>query len=270
MKKNCVRYLILIVMGLIILAPFFYAVIVSFESAEDTLAFPPVFVPGEIYIKSYLEAFRTAPLVIFIINSFVVSLSVTVGQVITCSLAGYAFAFLEFPFKKVLFIIFLSTMMIPAESIIIPNYFTIRSLGWLDSYQGLAVPFMASAFGTFLLRQYFQTLPREIYDAARIDGCGRLRFFLTMVLPLSKPAIATLAVYAFLTTYNQYMWPLLITNTDGMRTVQIGLAMLQWDQGISWNTTMAGIVIVSLPTVILLIAGQKQLVKGLTAGSVKG
>lgn len=161
-------------------------------------------------------------------------------------------------------------MMIPAESIIIPNYFTVRSLDWLNSYQGLSIPFMASAFGTFLLRQYFQTLPKEIYEAARMDGCGRLRFFLTMVLPLSKPALATLAVYAFLTTYNQYMWPLLITSSDNMRTVQIGLAMLQWDQGISWNTTMAGIVIVSLPTILLLILGQKQLVKGLTAGSTKG
>jgi len=212
----------------------------------------------------------TAPIFHFILNSFIVSLLVTAGQVVTCSLAAFAFAFLEFPYKKSLFALFLSTMMIPWESTIIPNYFTIRSLEWLDTYQGLSVPFFASAFGTFLLRQYFQTLPREIFEAARMDGCGPFRFFITMVLPLSRPALATLAVYAFLTTYNQYLWPLLITNTDNMRTVQIGLAMLQWDQGISWNTTMAGIVLVSLPTILLLVLGQKQLVRGLTAGSTKG
>lgn len=268
--KKYLHYLLLIILAVIILAPFLYALAVSFESAEETLAFPPVLLPAHLATDSYSKALATAPLISFIINSFVVSLLVTAGQIITCSLAAYAFAFLKFPCKKILFILFLSTMMIPAESIIIPNYFTVRSLDWLNSYQGLSIPFMASAFGTFLLRQYFQTLPKEIYEAARMDGCGRLRFFLTMVLPLSKPALATLAVYAFLTTYNQYMWPLLITSSDNMRTVQIGLAMLQWDQGISWNTTMAGIVIVSLPTILLLILGQKQLVKGLTAGSTKG
>lgn len=268
--KKLLHYIILIISAFIILAPFLYALVISLESSADTLAFPPVLIPSKIHFASYGKALETAPLLSFIFNSFTVSILVTAGQVITCSMAAYAFAFLDFPWKKVIFILFLSTMMIPAESIIIPNFFIVRALGWLNSYQGLAVPFMASAFGTFLLRQYFQTLPKEIYEAARMDGCGRFRFFLTMVLPLSKPALATLAVYAFLTTYNQYMWPLLITNSDSMRTVQIGLAMLQWDQGISWNITMAGIVIVSLPTVLLLILGQKQLVKGLTAGSTKG
>jgi ABC-type glycerol-3-phosphate transport system permease component len=268
--KKTLHYVLLAIAACIILAPFLYAVAVSFESTEETLAFPPVLIPSALHVANYGKALQTAPLLTFIFNSFAVSILVTVGQIITCSLAAYAFAFFEFPGKKVLFTLFLSTMMIPAESTIIPNYMIIRSLDWLNTYQGLAVPFMASAFGTFLLRQYFQTLPKEIYEAARMDGCSRLRFFFTMVLPLSKPALATLSVYTFLSTYNQYMWPLLITNSDSMRTVQIGLAMLQWDQGISWNTTMAGIVIVSLPTVVLLILGQKQLVKGLTAGSTKG
>jgi ABC-type glycerol-3-phosphate transport system permease component len=268
--KNVVPYILLTVAACLILAPFLYAVVISIETVADTLAFPPTLIPSEFYTASYSKALETAPVFRFILNSFVVAGIVTIGQVVTCSLAAYAFAFLDFPGKKLLFGLFLSTMMIPWEATIIPNYFTIRSLDWLDTYQGLAVPFIASAFGTFLLRQYFQTLPREIYEAARMDGCGRLRFFFTMVLPLSRPALATLTVYSFLTTYNQYMWPLLVTNTDGMRTVQIGLAMLQWDQGISWNTTMAGIVLISLPTVLLLVLGQKQLVRGLTAGSSKG
>ena len=268
--KNILRYFFLTAAAFFILAPFLYAAAVSFETAAEAATFPPQFIPSGFYTDSYSKAMATAPIFHFILNSFIVSLLVTAGQVVTCSLAAFAFAFLEFPYKKVLFALFLSTMMIPWESTIIPNYFTIRSLEWLDTYQGLAVPFFASAFGTFLLRQYFQTLPREIFEAARMDGCGHFRFFITMVLPLSRPALATLAVYAFLTTYNQYLWPLLITNTDNMRTVQIGLAMLQWDQGISWNTTMAGIVLVSLPTILLLVLGQKQLVRGLTAGSTKG
>lgn len=268
--KQAMRYTFLTVAAFIILAPCLYAAVVSVETAADASAFPPRFIPSEIYTDSYSKAIETAPVFRFIVNSFIVAGIVTLGQVVTCSLAAYAFAFLDFPGKKLLFGLFLSTMMIPWEAIVIPNYFTIRSLDWLDTYQGLAVPFVASAFGTFLLRQYFQTLPREIFEAARMDGCGRLRFFISMVLPLSRPALATLAVYAFLTTYNQYMWPLLVTNTDSMRTVQIGLAMLQWDQGISWNTTMAGIVLISLPTVLLLVLGQKQLVRGLTAGATKG
>ena len=268
--KKVFSYFFLCMAAFLILAPFLYAITVSLETAAEAAAFPPQFIPSEFYTESYQKAMDTAPIFAFILNSFIVSGLVTIGQIITCSLAAYAFSFLEFPAKKTLFIIFLSTMMIPWEATVIPNYFTIRALEWIDTYQGLAVPFFASAFGTFLLRQYFQTLPREIFEAARMDGCGPLRFFITMVLPLSRPALATLSVYAFLTTYNQYMWPLLITNTDGMRTVQIGLAMLQWDQGISWNTTMAGIVLVSLPTVCLLIFGQKQLVRGLTSGSTKG
>jgi ABC-type glycerol-3-phosphate transport system permease component len=252
------------------MAPLLYALLISVETAADSMAFPPKFIPSELYFASYAKALQTAPLFQFIINSFIISTAVTIGQLITCSLAAYAFVFLEFPGKNMLFYLFLSTMMIPWEATIIPNYFTIRTLEWLDTYQGLAVPFLASAFGTFLLRQAFRSLPREIFEAARIDGCGKFRFFVTMVLPLSRPALSALTVYAFLTTYNQYMWPLLVTNTDMMRTVQIGLAMLQWDQAIAWNNSMAGVVLVSFPTVLLFVLGRKQLVRGLTAGATKG
>lgn len=268
--KHALRYCILAAASFLILAPVLYALLISVETAADSMAFPPKFIPSQLYLESYTKALQTAPVFRFILNSFLVSAAVTLGQLITCSLAAYAFAFLEFPGRKLWFYVFLSTMMIPWEATIIPNYFTIRSLDWLDTYQGLAVPFLASAFGTFLLRQAFQTLPKEIFEAARMDGCGQFRFFLTMVLPLSRPALATLAVYAFLTTYNQYMWPLLVTNSDSIRTVQIGLAMLQWDQAIAWNTSMAGVVLVSLPTILLLVFGQKQLVRGLTAGATKG
>ena len=264
------QYLILALASLILLFPVLYALLVSLQNASESVAYPPVFIPDKLHWQSYVKAMETAPVFRFIFNSFVVSAIVTVGQLITASLAAYAFSFLTFPGRNAIFYVFLSTMMIPWEVTIIPNYFTIRELNWLDTYQGLAVPFLASAFGTFLLRQAFMTLPRELYDAARIDGCGHFRFFLTVVLPLSRPALGTLAVYSFLMTYNQYLWPLLVTNKDTMRTVQIGLAMLQWDQAAAWNSIMAGVILVSLPAALLLIAGQKQLVRGLTAGALKG
>lgn len=140
----------------------------------------------------------------------------------------------------------------------------------MDTYQGLVVPFMAGAFGVFLLRQFFLQLPHELFDAARIDGCGHLRNFFSIVLPLSRPALATLAVYVFLTHWNHYLWPLLITNSPSMRTVQIGVAMLQFAEVMSWNLILAGVTLVLLPSFILLALGVKQLVRGITAGAVKG
>jgi ABC-type glycerol-3-phosphate transport system permease component len=267
---NGLRYIVLLLAALVILFPVLYALAVSLESAAESVAYPPVFIPTQLHWESYQKALETAPILRFITNSFIVSAVVTIGQIITASLAAYAFSFLDFPGRNYIFYAFLSTMMIPWEVTIIPNYFTIKELGWLDTYQGLSVPFLASAFGTFMLRQSFLTLPRQLFEAARIDGCGHFRFFLTMVLPLSRPALGTLAVYAFLMTYNQYLWPLLVTNSDVMRTVQIGLSMLQWDQAAAWNSMMAGVILVSIPTALLLVLGQKQLVRGLTKGAIKG
>jgi sn-glycerol 3-phosphate transport system permease protein len=206
----------------------------------------------------------------YLANSFVVSMLVVIGQIITASLAAYAFAFMTFPAKNLFFLIFLATFMVPWEATIIPNYLTIRDLGWIDTYQGLAVPFMATGFGTFLLRQSFLQLPRDLYDAAVVDGAGRFRFLWQIVLPLNRPALGTLAVYSFLATWNMYFWPLLITNQPWMRTVQVGIAQLKFEETTRWGIVMAGVVIVVIPTIVLLVAGQRQLVRGLTAGAVKG
>ena len=185
-------------------------------------------------------------------------------------LAAYAFSFLAFRGKNFLFLVFLSTMMIPWEATIIPNYLTIRALHWSDTYMGLTAPYLATAFGTFLLRQFFLSIPKDLHDAAIIDGCSDLRFLLTIVIPLARPALGTLAVYSFLQAYNQYLWPLLVTSDKNMRTVQIGIAMLQDEERFAWNVVMAGVVIVMIPTFLLFIFGNRQLIRGLTAGAVKG
>jgi ABC-type glycerol-3-phosphate transport system permease component len=209
-------------------------------------------------------------LVRWIANSFVVSTLVTVGVLITSALAGYAFSHLEFWGKNLFFIFVLGTLMIPFEATIVPNFLFVQWLGWTDTYQGLIVPFTASAFGIFLLRQYFMTIPRELHEAAVIDGCGRTRYLWSFLLPLARPALATLALYTFLTTWNQFYWPLLVTNSSEWRTTQLGIAIFRNSEANVLNYQMAATLIILIPTLLPLIFGQRQLIRGLTAGILKG
>ncbi|HET8626415.1 MAG TPA: carbohydrate ABC transporter permease [Thermomicrobiales bacterium] len=263
-------YALLVVTFLVILFPLLYALSASFMTADEIGAYPPHFLPSAFDLANYETVLRRLPIPRFLLNSLIVSGGVMIGQLITASLAAYAFAVREFRGRTVLFACFLFTLMIPFEVTIIPNFQTVQGFGWTDTYVGLIGPFVATAFGTFLLRQFFLTIPKELHDAATIDGCGSLRYLLTIVLPLSRPALGTLAIYSFVQTWNQYLWPLLVTNHRDMRTIQIGLRFLQNEESISWNLVMAGVVLAVLPTVLLLIFGQRQLIRGLTAGAVKG
>jgi ABC-type glycerol-3-phosphate transport system permease component len=263
-------YLVLSVTGIIVIFPLWYAVTTSLVSDGQVAMYPPLLAPTELHWENFGRAMAMAPLGRFLANSFVQSSIVMVAQLTLASLAAYAFSFLAFRGKNLLFLIFLSTMMIPWEATIIPNYLTIRSLHWSDTYMGLTAPYLATAFGTFLLRQFFLAIPKDLHDAAIIDGCSDLRFLLTVVIPLARPALGTLAVYSFLQAYNQYLWPLLVTSDKNMRTVQIGIAMLQDEERFAWNVVMAGTVIVMIPTFLLFIFGNRQLIRGLTAGAVKG
>jgi ABC-type glycerol-3-phosphate transport system permease component len=233
-------------------------------------SYPPLQFPTAIRFENIQRALSQAPLGRYLFNSVVQSTLVMVGQLITACLAAYAFAFIEFKWRNFFFLVFLSTMMIPWEATIIPNYLFIKTLGWTDTFQGLAIPFMATGFGTFLLRQFFLKIPHELKDAATMDGCGSFRFLTTIVLPLARPALGTLAVYSFLQTYNQYLWPLLITNNSSMRTVQIGITLLQDEERLMINIVMAGVIFILIPTLTLFVFSNRQLIRGLTAGAVKG
>jgi sn-glycerol 3-phosphate transport system permease protein len=263
-------YLLLIVLALVVLYPLIFTVFSSFMTEKEVSVFPPALFPHQLFLGNFQKAIATVPVFRFILNSFIVSTAIMLSQIITSSMAAYSFSFLNFKGKPLVFVLFLSTMMIPWEVTVIPNYLTIKSWGWMDSYPGLIVPFMAGAFGVFLLRQFFLQLPSELFDASKIDGCGHFRNFFSIVLPLSRPALSTLGVYVFLTHWNSYLWPLLITNKPTMRTVQIGVAMLQFEEVMSWNLILAGVSLVLLPSLILLALGVKQLVRGITAGAVKG
>jgi sn-glycerol 3-phosphate transport system permease protein len=262
-------YAVNIAIGFLIISPIIYAVLISLMTPDQVFTYPPKLIPKVLHWQNYKDALRTAPIVKFIINSLMMSSAITIGQIITGGLAAYAFSFMEFKGKKLLFIAILSTMMIPGQSIIIANYLTISSLGWIDSFKALIIPHLTSALAVFLLRQAFLVLPRELHEAAIMDGCGNFRFLRSVVIPLTKPAIGSLGIYTFLNAWNMYLWPLLVTNRDKMRTVQIGMSMLQNVDSQAFGPLMAGITMIILPSILAFILGQKQLIEGLTAGSVK-
>lgn len=261
---------LMVLVGLIVLFPLLYAVGTSLKTAAEVNQYPPSLLPRVVDLSNYPAVLRVAPIARFLLNSLIQSGAVTLGQLVTAALAAFAFSYIEFRGRQILFFLFLSTLMIPAEVTLIPNYLTMRSLGWLNTYPALVAPFLATAFGTFLLRQFFLTVPRELWDAALIDGCSRLRFLVRILVPLARPALATLAIYAFLSTWNQYLWPLLVINSQQMRTVQVGLALLQSQEAVAWNLVMAGIVMIVAPTLLLFLVGYRHVVRGLTAGAVKG
>jgi sn-glycerol 3-phosphate transport system permease protein len=267
---RALRYLLLTVLAVVVLFPLYMTVVNSLLRPGQIAARPPTFFPTHPVWGSYSDAWNAGHMGRYLVNSAIVTTIITVGQVATAILAGYAFAFLEFPLKRTLFLVFLATLMVPFEITIVTNISTINDLGWFNSYQGLAVPFLATGFGAFLMRQAFLQVPRDLQDAASLDGYGHWRFMSRVAVPLARPAVAALSVFAFLGAWNQYLWPLLITKDEKYRTVQIGLKQLRATSIDQVNVTFAGVIIAALPLVILLLVFQKQLVRGLTAGAVKG
>lgn len=266
--SKILTYITLVLLALVTAFPVLYAISVSLMSQADFNA--GAFIPRTFTPQNYISAFTSFPLLRYLVNSVIMSLLVTIALLITSSMAAFAFTFVQFRGRALFFALIISTMMIPWEATIIVNFQTIRDLGWLNTFAGLSVPYFALAFGIFLLRQAFLTLPRDLYEAATIDGCSRRRFFVTMVLPLSRPMLATLAVYGFLTTWNRYLWPLLVTSDDRVRTVQIGLKMMQGEEMTAWPVVMAAVVLVIIPTIAVLVIGIRGLQRGLTSGSLKG
>lgn len=268
--KRHVKGILGLLIGLIIIFPLYYAVSFSLMPHSEIVSYPPKIFPSVVSLDNYIKVFSTIPILRFILNSLIVCFSIITIQILTASLAAYGFAFFDFPMKKLLFIMVLATMMIPGEATIISNYLTMSSAKLLDSYLGLILPYCASAMAIFMIRQNYMSMPKELQEAALVDGCGNIRFFFSILMPLSMPVISALSVYIFIGTWNQYMWPLLITNTEAMRTVQIGISMLQFADGLSYGTICAGCVIVLLPTILIFIFGHQKMVTGITAGSVKG
>lgn len=267
---RALQYVVLTTLAVLILFPIYMTVVSSLLTPAEVASQPPTFFPTQPTWGAYAEAWNAGSMSRYLVNSVIVTAIIVTGQIVTATLAAYAFAFLEFPLKRTLFIVFLATLMVPFEVTIITNLTTVVRFGWYNSYAGLAVPFLATGFGAFLLRQAFLGVPRDLRDAAALDGYGHLRFMVRVAVPLARPAMAALAVFSFLGAWNQYLWPLIVTKDARYRTLQIGLRQLRATSVDQINVTFAGVVIAALPLLILLVLFQKQLVRGLTAGAVKG
>ena len=270
MLKNSGNLLLNLPILLIILVPLLYTLSISVMPAAEI--YKNKLIPSRINLSNYVKAFTdpSYSFLTYIRNSFITATAVMLSQMVTCSMAAFAFVFLNFKGKKVLFLCILATMMVPGEATIIANYLTVSRWGWLDSFRALIVPYMTSAMGIFLLRQNYLSYPKELQEASKLDGCSNWRFLISIVVPLSRPALGALGAYVFLNTWNQYMWPLLTTNSDSYRTVQIGISMLYDIDAESLGLMMAGVVIVIVPSLSIVVFMNKQLINGLMAGAVKG
>lgn len=259
-----------VVMAVFILLPLLYAISVAFMPSSELFTTEMNLLPKNPTLENFAQALVKVPLLRFVLNSFVTAGCITIGQIISCSLAAFAFSFLDFKGKNFLFMLVMATMMIPGEATIISNYLTVSKLGWLDSYHVLIIPYLTSAMGIFLFRQFYMSFPISLYESAKIDGCSNLRFIFKILLPLTKSAIGAMAVYTFINAWNMYMWPLLVTGSNELRTVQIGIGMLDSVDSQSITLMIAGVVMIIIPSISIFIVGQKQLIRGMFSGAVKG
>ncbi|MGN0153320.1 MAG: carbohydrate ABC transporter permease [Lachnospiraceae bacterium] len=264
------RLLVNILVAFVVLLPLLYAVSIAFMPSGELFTTELNLLPKHPTFDNFIAAIHNVPLFKFIGNSFLVACCITIGQIISCSLAAFAFSFMEFKGKGILFMVVMATMMVPGEATILSNYLTVGKLGLLDTYPVLIIPYLTSAMGIFLFRQFYMTFPKSLYESAKLDGCSNLRFIIKILLPLTKSAIGAMAVYTFINAWNMYMWPLLVTGSDDMRTVQIGISMLNSVDSQSITLMIAGVVIIIIPSISIFIVGQKQLIRGMFSGAVKG
>lgn len=268
--SKIVLFIIMCFVALFMLVPFFWSFSTSVKTAGEVFEYPPKWIPQSIHWENYSQVWEVAPFGQYLLNSTVVSVMVTILTLLTASLAAYAFARLKFRGRDFIFMLYLGTMMIPSQVTMIPNFIFIKLLGWTDTYTGLILPNVFTALGVFLLRQFFMTIPKEYEDAAKIDGASRFHIYLHVILPLSIPALSTLAVFTFVFQWNNLMWPLIVVNKDIMKTLTLGLASFQGMYSTNWSLLMAAAVMGIIPSFAIFVLGQKYLIKGITFSGIKG
>ena len=272
MLGNTITWVILSVGGIAMMIPFLWMVFTSFKSTPEIYEYPPKIFPRAWLWSNYFDAWNFLPFATFFKNSAIVSLGVVLGQLFTCSLAGYSFGRLRYPGRDRLFLLYLATMMIPFAVIMIPLYVQMRWMKWVDTLWPLIVPAIFTPWGTFLMRQFMMTLPRELEDAARIDGAGFFRIYSRIILPLTKPALATLGIFTFLSSWNSFLWPLIMISSLELKTVPLGMTAFQsrMPAKTPWQLVMAAATFAILPILIAFILGQKYYVQGIVTSGIKG
>ncbi|MCS6842608.1 MAG: carbohydrate ABC transporter permease [Roseiflexus sp.] len=251
--------------------PIYWMFIASLKTSREIYTVPPTWIPLNPTLENYPAAWEAAPFARYYINSIIVTAVTTLSKMTLAVLTAYALVFLRFPGKNLVFLTVLAALMVPAQITIVPNFLTMGNLGLVNTYWGLILPGAATAFGTFLMRQYFMTLPREVFEAAEIDGAGHMRRLWAIAVPLAMPALVTTGIFAVVNEWNEFLWPLIITSTEDMRTLPIGVARLLDQEGLArWGVVMAGTVFVVLPVIVLFVWAQRYIVEGIAAGAVKG
>ncbi|MDF2047647.1 MULTISPECIES: carbohydrate ABC transporter permease [Microbacterium] len=269
--RSSIGYALLILVALLFLSPLIFMVATSLKPPAEVFTSPPTLVGSVIQWSNYADVFDYAPFGRYLVNGMIVAIGGTLLTLVVSALSGYAFARLRFRGRGATFAVFLATMMLPQEVIIVPAFVLMRELGWVNSYQALIVPWAFTALGAFLLRQFFMTVPQELEDAARIDGAGTVTTFLRIMLPLARPTLAVLAVFTFITYWNSFLWPLIVVNdVTQLGTIPLGLQLFVGQQGTQWHLIMAASVISMLPTTVLLIVLQRYLIRGIVTSGLGG
>ncbi len=269
--KIFLGYLTLMLIALSMLYPFFAMVNLSFTENNEIFSHAGRIFHNNLTFENYKNVFTEIPIGLYFFNSLLVALVTTIGQVIFSSLAGYAFARLNFKYKDALFLIILITMLVPPQVNIIPLFFLMRELHLVDTYQALILPALFGGFGIFLMRQYFLGFPKDLEESARIDGCNLFQTFFKIALPLALPAVATLAIFTFVTSWNSFMWPLIVTNSESMRTLPVGLAIYKgsFRELTLWSNLLACSVICTVPVIGVFLLGKKFFISDILQGGVK-
>jgi ABC-type sugar transport system, permease component len=266
--KRILNYLLLTALAVVILAPFFIGIWTSFLPTMDIAK--GNFFSTNVSLDNYVAAFTRTPILRYLANTVVIATITMFAQLLFCSMSAYAFVFLKFRFRKTFFTLFLVTMMLPFEAEIIPNFATVKQMGLLDNYAALIIPFLTSAFGTFMLRQSFLQTPAELKEASDIEGLNHFQFYWKIVLPYNKISMITLGAYSFLGAWNQYLWPMLTTFSNNSRVIQNGLKQLQSEETFNdWGMIQASAAIIVIPTIIVLFVGQHYFKSGMNEGAVK-
>lgn len=266
-----IGYIVMVAMAILSLFPFFWMISTSLKSMSSVFTIPPRLIPDPVLWSNYLDVFQAFPFFDFTFNTIFVTLSVTVGQVLTCAMAAYAFARMKFRGRDAIFLLYLGTMMIPYQVTLIPTYLLMAYFGWIDSYKALIIPgILGGVYGTFLIRQSFLGIPQELEDAAVIDGASPIWIFRALMLPLSKPVLATYAVFTFMATWNDFLWPLLMINTPEKMTLTLGInLMARGRYTTDWPHLMAGTCMSIIPILIVLVLLQRYFVEGITLTGMK-
>ncbi len=272
-RAKTAKYLthgILIAGAIMMVFPFIWMILTSFKTMAESTAVPPVIIPSSFSLANYKEALTNLPFLTFFWNTLFVALAKMLGQLLLCSLAAYAFARIDFPGRNVIFLLFLSVLMIPYQIFIIPQYLIMLDLGWLNSIKALFVPGLFSAFGTFLLRQFFMTLPKEIEEAATLDGCNHLRIYGQIMLPMIVPGLVAVSIFTILSSWNDLLWPLIVNNSPEKLTLASGLAFLRGEHITNYPVLMAGSLMAILPMILMFIFLQKYFIEGIALTGIKG